>query len=123
MKTRLLFTSLFVFIILNAGLAQSDWIFSNSLVSTDKADTINIYFENIFLKSGNNENLTVTILNYNKFYSNYPNKLWIKSNTDKIKEVQVVNGSFEILNDSIFIVEAKNSSDDIFLTFIGNKNV
>lgn len=121
MKTRLLLTSLFVFIIFNAGLAQSDWIFSNSLVSTDKADTINIYFENIFLKSGNNEKLTVTILNYNKFYTNYPNKLWIKSNTDKIKEIQVIDGTSERLNDSIFIVETKNSAEDTYLTFIGNK--
>ena len=121
MKARLLLTSLFTFIVFNVGLAQPDWIFSNSLVSTDKADTINIYFENIFLKSGNNEKLTVTILNYNKFYTNYPNKIWIKSNTDKIKEIQVENGTFERLNDSIFIVETRNSEGDIYLTFIGNK--
>lgn len=120
MKSKLLLSSLFTFLIFNIGIAQPQWIFRQSLISDDKADTINVYFESKFLLSGNNDN-HITYFAYNQLLANYSNKVLIRSNTDKIKEIQVPNGTSERLNDSTFVIVTKKLQDDIYLTLLGHK--
>ena len=68
MKPKLLLFSLFTFIILNISFAQSrEPVPVQSLISDDKFDTIHIYY-----------------LNTSHLIAYYPNKVFIKSKTDKI---------------------------------------
>jgi sensor histidine kinase YesM len=105
MKPKLLLFSLFTFIILNISFAQSRGpVPVQSLISDDKFDTIHIYY-----------------LNTSHLIAYYPNKVFIKSKTDKIKEIQISSGTSEKLNDSTFIIKPKGSKDEIYFTLIGHK--